>query len=478
MLCATLWFICFTVKGQTRETVEPMAPTPATPPNISASVLTKIDKNYARLNGALTGQSASMLDRLARREQFLRGKIAARDSSAGAAMDPETQIAYARLKGLLQTGQAPALPVQSLNAYLPQLDSMNSAIGFLSKSSAVSSTQLKQLDAIKSQVGTLQSHFQAAQQIQDFARDRAAYWKEKLVQYNLDKYQLGISKTVFYYQQQVQSLKALVTDRQKLQQQVLQKVSTLPAAQHFMQRYSWLSQLFPAPNTDSSGTLAGSQTKASVEDELSHRFGGMAANPTQYMHQQVQPASAELSLLQAKFSQSGALGNASTVDMPSFQPNTQKVKSFFKRLEFSFNIQSQKTNYLLPSTSELGLMMGYKLTDAATVGIGGSYRIGWGNAINHIHLSGQGMSFRSFLDMKIKGSWWATGGLELNDLSGYAGATEFQHLDQWQKSALFGVTKKIKIGRQGSNLQVLYDALSRDHIPRSPALIYRIGYSF
>ena len=48
-------------------------------------------------------------------------------------------------------------------------------------------------------------------------------------------------------------------------------------------------------------------------------------------------------------------------DMQNFKPNTQKSKSFLKRLEFGMNIQSVKSNLMLPTTSDIALTIGYKL---------------------------------------------------------------------------------------------------------------------
>src|SRR5438876_7735777 len=46
----------------------------------------------------------------------------------------------------------------------------------------------------------------------------------------------------------------------------------------------------------------------------------------------------------------------------------------------------------------------------AGLGIGG--KIGWGKDIHHIAVTGQGLNFRSFIDVKIKSSFYASGGFE------------------------------------------------------------------
>src|SRR6201991_2267036 len=100
--------------------------------------------------------------------------------------------------------------------------------------------------------------------------------------------------------------------------------------------------------------------------------------------------------------------------MPDFKPNDQRTKTFWRRLEYGTNFQTTRNNYAFPTTSDLGLSVGYKLSEKSTIGIGASYKLGWGNGIQHIVFSSQGAGVRSFVDVRIKGSFSASGGLEYN----------------------------------------------------------------
>lgn len=73
--------------------------------------------------------------------------------------------------------------------------------------------------------------------------------------------------------------------------------------------------------------------------------------------------------------------------MPDCKPNTQKAKTFLQRA----NVQSQKTNRILPVTSDLAYTAGYKLNDKSVIGVGVSYKLGWGSGWQHITLTNQGM---------------------------------------------------------------------------------------
>ena len=85
---------------------------------------------------------------------------------------------------------------------------------------------------------------------------------------------------------------------------------------------------------------------------------------------------------------------AATLKCLIFSQTQQKTKSFFKRLEFGSNFQSQKSTYFFPATTDIGLSVGYKLNDKSILGIGASYKVGLGKGWNDIHISHQGIGLR------------------------------------------------------------------------------------
>jgi hypothetical protein len=212
---------------------------------------------------------------------------------------------------------------------------------------------------------------------------------------------------------------------------------------------------------------------------------GGTINPQGYLQQQTQLAQTQLNNLKDRVNQLG--GGSSEINMPDgFKPNSQKTKTFLKRLEYGFNLQTQKTNYFLPTTSDIALTVGYKINDKCTIGVGASYKLGWGNGINHISMSNQGIGVRSYIDLKLKGSLWVTGGYEQNYLPELAGKLDSLPAGihgsswgkGWQSSGLIGLTKKIKMGKKASNVQLLWDFLSYSQVPRTQPVKFRVGYSF
>jgi hypothetical protein len=447
-------------------------------PNIDPRALQKLNSSYADMNQSLGNNSLQFVNQLQKQEAKLKAQLARKDSSRAAQLFAGSEDVYARLRAKLQTGQNLGLPVSSLTSYISKLDSIGTALRWMPAATSLSAGNLQKAQAVAGEVGQLQGKLQAAGEIQQYAQQRAQQLKDQLASYGMGKTLLGMSKAVYYYQQRVAQYKSLLNDKQKWQDAALTAIRQLPAIQSIMLKHSWLSQLFPAPaGAGTVAGLAGSQTASSVAAELKQRLGGLSTDPIAYMQQQVGGSQGQIDQAQSKLSSVGSVAGASEVTVPDFTPNSQKTKTFFRRLELGFNIQSAKSSILLPTTSSLALTAGYKLSDKATVGVGAAYNIGWGNSLSHIQVSSQGVSLRSFLDVKVKGGFWITGGFEYNYYNSF---TQFSDLitnsSTWEKAALLGVTKKYKIGSRSGNLQLLYDLLSKDHIPQTQPLIFRVGY--
>jgi hypothetical protein len=202
-------------------------------------------------------------------------------------------------------------------------------------------------------------------------------------------------------------------------------------------------------------------------------------NAQQQFQQQIQVAQAQLKQLKDKLlSSPGAEGGEGA----SFKPNMQKTKSFKQRLELGTNLQSQKATSYFPVTTDVGLSLGYKLNDKSVVGIGASYKVGWGSGWNNIRVTHQGAGIRSFLDWKLKGSFWLSGGFEYNyrplTLNGSVSPPPgIGQEELWQQSGLVGLNKKYQVSKKmKGTMQILWDFLSYRQIPRSQPVVFRVGY--
>ena len=458
--------------------------------DINSKVISGLQKQYGTLQSKLDKQSAKLLAVMQRKENKLHDKLAATDSTkAKEVFTDDIKQRYADLQTRLAT-TTDKFNRFPLKEYLPGIDSVQTSLSFLSKNPNLSADKLQQIKEVTAKLKDLQGELQKANEIQAFVREREAQLKDQLLNSGVAKQLIGINKQVYYYQARLTEYKSLLNDKQKLKEKLLETVRTLPAFQKFWQKNSYLAALFPMPsNAGTPQALAGLQTRASIQTTLAQRIGtggGAGVNPQQYFQGQVDAAQAQLQQLKDKLSKFSNGSSNSDMIMPDFKPNDQKTKSFLQRLEYGVNIQSEHGQYSLPATSNMAATLGYKLSDTKRFGIGASYIIGWGT-IKHIHLSSEGVGLRSYVDIKsppiakgkIFSNIWLSGGFEYNYFSSFKSLQELHtNVDVWQKSALFGLSKKYKIGKKEGNMQVLYDFLHNKQDPPTNGLKFRIGYAF
>lgn len=449
--------------------------------SISLKTLSSINNKYAALATNIDKQSLKVVDRIQHKEAKLQAKLQHIDSSKAQQLFTGIQAKYELYKNQLQS------PVDNvttkLKNYIPGLDSLQTSLRFLEDGKLeIPAGKLAQIQGITNQLQDLRGRLQQANDVWDFIRERELQLKSQLSQLSLGKQLLGINKEAYYYQQQIAQYKQIINDKKKLEEVILAKVRAMPAFQSFWQRNSILVQLFPMPqNYGTPAALAGLQTRSQVAGIISQRLPGAFSPNTgggNYLQQQLQTAENQVNSLKDKINKLG--GGSSDMMMPDFKPNNEKTKPFLRRLEYGFNLQTSQATNLLPSISDIGLTLGYRLSGKAVMGIGASYKLGLGRGFSHISFTSQGLSLRSYMDIKAKGSIWITGGYEYNYMQQFSKLRDLRtNVDVWQRSALIGITKKYSIGKnKQGNMQLLYDFLYKYEVPRGQALKFRLGYSF
>jgi len=147
------------------------------------------------------------------------------------------------------------------------------------------------------------------------------------------------------------------------------------------------------------------------------------------------------------------------------------------RLEGGINIQSLPSTANFPTTTDFGASLGYRLNDRSTVNVGGSYKMGWGRNIQHIAITSQGLGIRSSFQTRIKGSFSAYAGFEYNYQQISYAVSQLRNLNYWTKSGLVGVAKQYRINSKvKGNVQLLWDVLSYSQVPKTQAILFRVGY--
>jgi hypothetical protein len=457
---------------------------PAVNVNVSAfssSSLDKLSQFYTAAQASIDERSRQLLAQMETKELQLKSKVQLKDSTLAQQLFMRSGSIYSQLQSRVQSTLVN--PINSYKYYLPGIDSMRTAIQFLSKA-GLPVNKIQQLQAISQQLSQFQASWQNAGNIQDYVVSREAQLSGFMNNLGLGNRLSAMNKQIFYYQQLLSQYKGIINDQQKQQQLIMSVVRQVPAFQNFWQRNSTFSKLFPTTAPANSGTLvaaAGLQTRVKVGMMVERRLGtavnDSGVNGNKYLEQQVGASQGKRDQLKQQLDQLRLPAGSSDMALPDFTPNAQAGKTFLKRLEYGFNIQNTGSTAFTPTTSTIGLSLGYRLCDKATAGVGLSYLIGFSKGLNPSGINSQGIGLRSFLDIKAKGSIWITGGFEYNYMQQFSSLHDLRDAEVWQKSALFGLTKKYQAGSHTGTVQLLYDLLAHYEIPQGQPLVLRFGYS-
>jgi len=152
--------------------------------NISDKTIQKLGNNYAKLNTSINQQSQSLLQDFQSQESKLSMRLQAKDSNLAQQIFAKSASFYQEIQARLQSPQSG--PIQSIRNYIPGIDSMQTAIKFLSNSSVsstLSSDKLQKLQALSQQLKQLQGSLAGAGEIQQYITQREAFLQSKLSQF-------------------------------------------------------------------------------------------------------------------------------------------------------------------------------------------------------------------------------------------------------------------------------------------------------
>lgn len=423
----------------------------------------------------LDKKSQKALGQLKKQEDKIIRKLAKIDSSKAVQLAASAKTKYEALEARLKNPG-------KLKQYVRGLDSMATSLSFFSSNNELLSRTKEINDKVGSalsKVDELKVQLQKAEDIKAFLRERKQQLKEHLEKLGFAKELKQLNKQAYYYAQQIKEYKDLLNNPRKIEKKTLELLSKTKWFQEFFRKNSMLASLFRLPGNSSdpntTANLTGLQTRTQVNNLIQTQIAAGGPDAMERFRQNMQGAQLQLNDLKSRINQSGINGDG---EMPDFKPNSQKTKSFFKRLEYGFNIQSQKGNNYFPATSDIALFGGFKIDDNKVIGIGASYKLGLGNGWNNIRLTHQGIGLRSYIDWKFKGTFLVSGGYEQNYRSAFRNIAQLNNNNSWQQSGLIGIGKKYKAGRKlNGRMQLLWDFLSYRQMPRTQPVIFRVGFS-
>jgi hypothetical protein len=457
---------------------------------VSAKAFREMESKYNSLSQQVTGSTEQVLQKMQRKEAALRRMM--KDSGQASQLFGDAQKQYTDLLDRLKTSsERSALPPTQ---YFAAIDSVRTSMDFLAKGgllTGMASGKWQKAAGLAQRTGQLQQQLQVAGEAQAFLRQREQQLKDGLQQYlsgkqlgSIGRQLTGVNKQVYYYQQQLSLYKSLLNDKGRLEETALSSIQQLPAFHQFWEKNSAIAQLFPQRKVDGvvqppSGLQTRQDVQTAIAGHLNTNDQGGGQSALNLLQAQAGKAQGELSALKDRISSlGGTAGGSSDMTMPSFTPNSQHTKRFLDRLETGFSLQTGPASNFLPASLQPAVYLGYRINDGMTAGVGASYIMGLGQMFQHVRLSNQGVGLRSYADIRIKGGFWFTAGWEYNYYQAFADLQAIKDISAWRRSALAGLSKKYHIGKKEGKVQLLFDLLYAQELPKGQPLVYRVSYSF
>jgi hypothetical protein len=442
-----------------------------------------IERKLIRLEDKIIVKSEKALERLQKQEaRICEKRLASKDSVQTKLKLMEVQSQYKVLEERWKN--ASSLAPSNIIQYIPYFDTLSSVLKFLDHNNATAN-----LNDAFARIESFNDRLQQAQNIKDFIREREEMLRQELRQFGIVKELKKFNKEVHYYSEQLKEYIEILSDPTKIEKKAIDLLSKTKVFQDFMRRNSLLASLVRLPGDpddpafiSSSGSL---QTRSQVNNLIQQEVGAGGLNADAQFQQNIREGQSQMQQLKHKLMQSGK-GSSDDIMPHGFKPRNQKTKSFLQRLEYATNIQAQRATNFFPATTDVGLSVGYKLNDKSILGIGASYKVGLGRGWNDLELSSQGAGVRSYVDWKLKRSIWVSGGYEMNyksQLRSVPISSPFGGREEtaWRQSGLVGLSKVFDVKSKyfkKTKLQLLWDFLSYQQVPRTHAVLFRIEYGF
>lgn len=437
----------------------------------------RLNKSTRQMQEQMVQYTDKWLQKMQRREELLKKRLAKKDSAAAEQIFGKSQQFYGDLRKKMRDTTAGVSSVFS-NVYSSKLDSLKTGLQFLQKNGLLQKDLPggKSVGTIESGYNDLQTKFNRTQEIEKLLGSRQETLQQQLQHFNLPGFN-ELKKQCYYFRAQMTEYKKLWEDPSVLERRFTTLLCRMPEFKNFFDRYSDLGTVFQLPG-NSTGPVGNNslQTRDALNQVI--QSNSTIGNIQGQIQSNLPASTGTLSDLFPL--QLPDINSSHQSKMPDFKPNHQKVKSFLKRMEWGTSLQTSKANYFFPATTDISLSAGYRLNDKSIIGIGIGGKIGWGRGWKDISINGQGMSLRSFADVRLKGSWWITSGWEYHYQQSFSEIRALHAVSNWKQAGLAGITKVVPVKTQAFKkyrIQLLYDFLHRYKLPVTEPVKFRIGYA-
>lgn len=332
---------------------------------------------------------------------------------------------------------------------------------------------------------SLNTQLNESDNAREFIRERKNLLINESVKFlGKQKFLKKINKEAYYYVEAIKNYKDIFSDESRLEEGVISLLNKIPEFKAFTKQSQFgnnniassisLGSLLPQ---QSYPIVNGINSRGALQQYFNQNLPiRNNADVAGYVKGMIPGLQSKLNDIRKQIADFGGMGNK---NLPDFEPNKQKTKTFKQRLEYGFDVQFKKSKDNVPSSTDLGFTIKYKLSDKSKIGLGLSYKMGMGFGWDKLKFTSEALGSRFFIRYKLIRVFDMQGGFELNYNTRFYKVVELKNSSSWQQSALLGISKSYSISKKlKGNFQALYDFLHNNHTPQTQAFLFRFGYEF
>jgi hypothetical protein len=192
-----------------------------------------VSQKAQKISSSVDAKTEKTLASFTKWEHKLLSKISKKDSTFAKQIQEQAKAQLENISTALKN------PIR-ISQYIPGLDSAATSLQFLSSITYAKEIKEKLSQSLE-KMELLKSQLQKAEALKRFLIARKNEWKTQLEKFGLAKNFKKLSKTVYYYQQQLAEYKNILNDPRKIERKALELLSKTKPWKDFLRNIlSWL----------------------------------------------------------------------------------------------------------------------------------------------------------------------------------------------------------------------------------------------
>lgn len=449
--------------------------------NIPLKFITNSTKKIQNYSNSITTKTEKTLNKLIKWENKIRSVLEKTNPKLANSLFNQNHLSFLQIKQKITGGLQLANKIPS--QYNQYQDEIITKMKYLnSKKDSFEVKFYKGIDEAKKATDSLEKVSSRLNIIEDLIKERRKELIMELLHSGNLKFLKKINKDVFYYNEKLITLKKSFNDVSTFDRTILEMMNKIPGCKTFLMKNSELAGLFGMSNFGTNESLGvgntipiinGLSSRAGLQEYINTNLPSIQnVNIGNFFKTKIATPNNDIfNFLNKK--------KANNLGLPDFKINSQKSKSFWKRIETSADVQFKKNAASLPNTTDVGLNIGYKLTDKNTLGIGMGYKLGIGHGLDKIKFTSEGVGLRSFIKWKLSKGFDVQGGVEVEYFSHIDKLQQLAIYNNWKKLGLIGISKNYEINKKlKGSFKLLYNVFYKENSSQNQPFVFRTGYSF